>query len=104
MVNNGELWIGSRSCRYQGLADVVLYGNLEDMTADHHVGVKYLWVADSGVLEMHGQERTSWTHLNDHLFKNSIPSEVLQFNQNKNQADDGGVFVGQRLGKIIFSR
>ena len=25
--NHGEMWIGSRSCRYHGNADVVLYGN-----------------------------------------------------------------------------
>ena len=23
----GELWVGSRACRYQGRADIVLYGN-----------------------------------------------------------------------------
>ena len=26
-IGDGEMWIGSRSCRYQGNADVVLYGN-----------------------------------------------------------------------------
>ena len=26
---DGELWIGSRACRYQGRADIVLYGNEE---------------------------------------------------------------------------
>ena len=25
--NHGEMWIGSRSCRYHGNADVILYGN-----------------------------------------------------------------------------
>ena len=24
------MWVGSRSCRYQGLADIVLYGNEGD--------------------------------------------------------------------------
>ena len=71
------------------------------MPMDHHVGVKYLWVADSGVLEMHGQEKTHWTHLNEHLFKNSVPAEELLFQQNKNLADDGGTLIGQRLG-IFF--
>ena len=32
--DGGEMWIGSRTCRYQGLADVVLYGNRADM--DNH--------------------------------------------------------------------
>jgi len=25
--DHGELWVGSRGCRYQGKADIVLYGN-----------------------------------------------------------------------------
>ena len=39
-INGGELWIGSRSCRYQGNADIVLYGNEGDMPEHGLVGQK----------------------------------------------------------------
>ena len=81
--DGGEMWIGSRSCRYQGNADVVLYGNKEDMTEDVLAGTKYLWCSNDCVLEMHGKVKTSWTHLADHLFRNSIPADDLVFNQHK---------------------
>ena len=38
VTNGGELWIGSRSCRYQGMADVVLYGNRNDVTFNVRTG------------------------------------------------------------------
>lgn len=72
---DGEMWIGSRKCRYQGLADVVLFGNLEDMVDHHQVGTKYLWVSTGGVLEMHGKEKLSWTHLEEHIFRDNVPAE-----------------------------
>ena len=58
----GELWIGSRQCRYQGKADIVLYGNKEDMTATKdHIGEKYLHTDTGGTLEIHGKWKKSWT-------------------------------------------
>ena len=63
------MWVGSRSCRYKGRADIILYGNQEDMAENHHVGRKYLWVGASGVLEMHGEEKMSWANLNEHIFR-----------------------------------
>ena len=63
------MWVGSRSCRYKGRADIILYGNQEDMAENHHVGRKYLWVGANGVLEMHGEEKMSWANLNEHIFR-----------------------------------
>ena len=77
------MWIGSRSCRYQGNADIVLYGNREDMIEDSQVGTKYLWVAHGGVLEMHGKEKHSWTYLEDHLVRNGIAADNLTWIQDK---------------------
>ena len=37
------MWIGSRSCRYQHNANIVLYGNDEDMESIGHAGKKFLW-------------------------------------------------------------
>ena len=93
-IDNGEMWIGSRSCRYQGNADVVLYGNREDMDEHVMVGTKYLWCSDDCVLEMHGAAKKSWTYLDDHLFRDSIPADNLQFHQSR--STDTGV-TGNRL-------
>ena len=81
--DRGEMWIGSRSCRYQGNADVVLYGNREDMSEHSMVGTKYLWCGSDCVLEMHGKEKKSWTYLDDHLFRDSIPADNLEFYQDR---------------------
>ena len=93
--NDGEMWIGSRTCRYQGNADVVLYGNREDMVEDIMAGTKYLWCSNDCVLEMHGKEKKSWTHLADHLFRNSIAADDLVFNQDKDTKTVN--IVGNRL-------
>lgn len=61
IADGGELWIGSRKCRYQGKADIVLYGNKEDMPSHNVVGEKYLWTDKGGTLEIHGKEKKSWT-------------------------------------------
>ena len=95
-MGGGELWIGSRSCRYQGEAHIVLYGNREDMQEHDMVGTKYLWVADNGVLELHGKEKVSWTHLDEHLFKDNVPAEQLYFRQTK----DSPTVLGNRLGLL----
>ena len=39
------------------------------------VGTKFLWVANEGVLEMHGEEKHSWTHLE----VGYLPSFLVQF-------------------------
>ena len=39
--NDGEFWIGSRSCRYQGYADIAIYGDRTFHQPDEHVGYKY---------------------------------------------------------------
>ena len=94
--DNGEMWVGSRSCRYQGEADVVLFGNKEDMTEHPHVGTKYLWCASDCVLEMHGKEKQSWTYLEDHLFRNSIPADNIEFYQ------DGQSASGVNGNRLVF--
>ena len=93
--NNGEMWIGSRTCRYQGNADVILYGNREDMVEDVTAGTKYLWCSNDCVLEMHGKDKKSWTHLADHLFRNNIAADDLIFNQDKDTKQVN--IIGNRL-------
>ena len=71
------------------------------MAVDYHVGTKYLWTGNEGVLEMHGQQKVPWTKLNDHLFKDSVAAEVLEFKQSKQNKDQhGGTLTGRRLGQF----
>ena len=65
----------------KGRADLILYGNREDMTESHHAGTKYLWAGTNGVLEMHGKEKLSWTHLDEHIFRDNVPVEQLKWKQ-----------------------
>lgn len=51
------------------------------MAENHHVGSKFLWVGTDGVLEMHGREKLSWTHLEEHIFRDNVPVEQLRWKQ-----------------------
>ena len=44
------------------------------MAENHHVGRKYLWVGNEGVLEMHGEEKMAWTKLEEHIFRKRLKS------------------------------
>ena len=50
-----------------------------------NVGRKFLWAAEGGVLELHGEEKKSWTHLADHLPRNGIAADDLVWLQNSRQ-------------------
>ena len=101
-INGGELWVGSRSCRYQGNADIVLYGNEGDHPWNTVAGNKYIWLTTDGVMEMHGKEKVAWTQLDEHIFRDNVAAEQLVFYQNKNVQLDGTA-VSNRLVFHILS-
>jgi hypothetical protein len=79
-TSTAELWIGSRSCRYQHKASITLYGNYTDM--EEHIdgwvlGHKFLWAGYNGVVELHGKEKVAWTFLQDHAFALNSPVEPV---------------------------
>ena len=76
--DGGEFWIGSRSCRYQYKATITLYGDVDAMT-EGPVGRKYVWCSTGSVCEFHGQEKRSWTLLDDTMFKMNSPVDVRRF-------------------------
>ena len=43
------------------------------------VGRKYVWCSTGSVCEFHGQEKLSWTLLNDTMFKQNSPVDVRFF-------------------------
>ena len=48
-----------------------------DMAENHHVGRKYLWVGNEGVLEMHGEEKMAWTKLEEHIFRKRLKKLLI---------------------------
>ncbi|CBY20187.1 unnamed protein product [Oikopleura dioica] len=83
----GEIWAGSRNCRYQGRLDITLYGDEDAMEQD--MGVKYLHADEGGVIELHGKEKHHWTHLENHLFANSVAVEQLEWLQDRTNDGQG---------------
>ena len=78
----GQLWIGSRNCRYQGYADISLYGDRDAHEPDEHTGYKYLWASGKSVLELHGKEKKSWTLLDGgHIYQENTPTDPIFFEQ-----------------------
>uniref|UniRef100_A0A672GL81 Cell migration inducing hyaluronidase 1 n=1 Tax=Salarias fasciatus TaxID=181472 RepID=A0A672GL81_SALFA len=66
--NKGELHIGSPDCPYKGNLTISLFGRLDDSDEEHgYFGRKYLGVGTGGTLEIHGQQKLSWTFLNKTL-------------------------------------
>uniref|UniRef100_A0A672GM55 hyaluronoglucosaminidase n=1 Tax=Salarias fasciatus TaxID=181472 RepID=A0A672GM55_SALFA len=62
--NKGELHIGSPDCPYKGNLTISLFGSDEE---HGYFGRKYLGVGTGGTLEIHGQQKLSWTFLNKTL-------------------------------------
>ena len=54
---------------------------MEEDTSTVDAGTKYLWAAAGGVVEIHGEDRKGWTHLDDHVCANSVPVEELEWSQ-----------------------
>jgi G8 domain len=64
MQNNGGLFIGSEAQPYLGRLDIVLYGKQGDPETVPAFGGKFIGVAPTSTLEIHGPWKLSWTFLN----------------------------------------
>jgi hypothetical protein len=51
------------------------------MQGNPGVGYKYLWGGNEGTIEIHGKEKLAWTHLNEHIFANSVPVNEFEITQ-----------------------
>ena len=83
-----QLWIGSRSCRYLGSAEISLYGNSTEME-ESWIGKKFLHADYKSVLELHGKEKKSWTNLAEHVFKDNIPYHPTVMDSDKGTVGSG---------------
>ncbi|KAK7491692.1 hypothetical protein BaRGS_00017145 [Batillaria attramentaria] len=59
----GDMHIGSHDCRFTGKVHITLIGNRGETTADPDWGEKYIAVSQGGTLELHGEDKLSWTKL-----------------------------------------
>ena len=73
--NGGSFEVGSEDCLYPGQASILLTGNpgMDDCMGDCPKG---LFVDAGGSLEMHGQEKLSWTQLTRTLKPGAGPHEL----------------------------
>ncbi|KAK7484790.1 hypothetical protein BaRGS_00023964, partial [Batillaria attramentaria] len=73
---HGEFHIGAETCRFEKKARIQLIGqsNTHHRIDEDDFGTKAIIVANGGVLELHGKEKTSWTRLAQTLpASNTVP-------------------------------
>ena len=77
LTNNGSLMIGSPKCRFAGRADIVLTGELgPDVTKGKLT--KGVYVKHGGHLDIHGEEKLSWTKLSETLVPDDSGEYILK--------------------------
>ncbi|CAH1800781.1 unnamed protein product [Owenia fusiformis] len=85
--NGGELHIGSETCKYQGKFTIILVGKSNEGVENADFGRKFIGVSDGAVLEIHGQEKRSWTQLVRSLSEGetnpvlSLKDDVTEWNE-----------------------
>jgi hypothetical protein len=66
LIHNGSMLVGSPECRYPGQAEIILTGeNGPDVTMGELT--KGIYVKEGGNLDIHGEEKLSWTKLEETL-------------------------------------
>lgn len=63
----GSLVIGSEKCPYKSNLNIVLTGTSNDSEVVQTFGRKFIGVAATGSLEIHGMNKLSWTYLSKTL-------------------------------------
>ena len=73
--DGGALHIGAPKCRYNSRATITLIGRSDERAVLEvpSFGRKFLGVASGGTLELHGEERPSWT-----LLTRTVPASGLE--------------------------
>merc|ERR1719153_2165127 len=72
---NGSLLIGGPECRFPGQAEILLTGK---KGPDTSIGqfIKGIYLEEGGTLDIHGEEKLSWTHLTSTLHPQSGTFEI----------------------------
>ena len=65
--NEGSLEIGTSDCPFVGQAEILLTGERNDEKDIEGFGQKFLGVKEGGSLSIHGEDRLSWTRLDQPL-------------------------------------
>ncbi|XP_015704601.1 cell surface hyaluronidase isoform X2 [Coturnix japonica] len=61
--DGGMLHVGAEKCRYKSKATIILYGKSNEDADVSEFGKKFIGVGPEGTLELHGQQKLSWTLL-----------------------------------------
>jgi len=77
---NSSLLIGGPECRFPGQAEILLTGKQGPDTSIGHF-IKGVYLEEGGTLDIHGEEKLSWTHLTSTLHPQSGTFEI-QLEQN----------------------
>ena len=77
--DGGQFWIGSRSCRFPYKGRISLYGDADAMDDVPIIGQKFLWCSNGATCEFHGQEKKTWTFLDEHAMTDNTPVDVREF-------------------------
>ena len=77
VIHNGSLLVGGPDCRYPGHAEIILTGkNGADVTMGELT--KGIYVKEGGNLDIHGEEKLSWTKLESTLYPFSYGEYILR--------------------------
>ncbi|XP_033729839.1 protein DDB_G0287365-like [Pecten maximus] len=68
-IDGGRMDIGSETCRYTGDAKIQLLGNSNETYTVPGFGRKFIGVDVDGTLEIHGEDKLSWTKITDTVEK-----------------------------------
>jgi len=65
ITSNGEFWVGSQSCPFQSRLDIALTGRNDDTDIGEAAifGRKYIGVAPTATIVIHGKKKLSWTFI-----------------------------------------
>ncbi|KAK7094558.1 cell surface hyaluronidase-like [Littorina saxatilis] len=93
----GDMHIGSHDCKFPRKVNITLIGKKGDLTEDQDFGEKYIGVAPGGTLELHGEDKLSWTKLTATVHKlryNSGLHYEHKYTKDRTEWQKGvGVFV-----------
>ncbi|XP_069121065.1 cell surface hyaluronidase CEMIP2-like [Argopecten irradians] len=85
-IDGGRMDIGSEDCRYSGKARIQLLGTFNETYTVPNFGRKFIGVDVDGTLEIHGQDKLSWTKITDSIEK--LPDDAFTSRDVINKEDD----------------
>ncbi|KAJ7422641.1 transmembrane protein 2 [Willisornis vidua] len=80
--DGGMLHVGAEKCRYKSKATIILYGKSNEGADVPEFGKKFIGVGPKGTLELHGQQKVSWTLLSKTMYFSGLAYGPYAFEKN----------------------